>query len=167
MTKKLWSYVENNLMPSETIIKKAEVHWSIYIPAIALTIIFAPVFLFLVVSAIVGGAQLSDFLSVMSVVMLFVGLPWAVAYMAKVSTELAVTNKRVIAKKGIISRKTVELNLSKVESLTVNQGLLGRLLNSGTLIVNGTGGVKTPFKAIDDPLSFRKAVNEQIEGHAV
>jgi len=77
------------------------------------------------------------------------------AFIARTTTELAVTSKRIIAKYGFFSRKTIELNHSKFESLSVNQGVLGRILNYGNITVSGTGGGKTPIKGIDDPLRFR------------
>ena len=72
------------------------------------------------------------------------------------TSEFAVTNKRIIIKVGFISRRTLELNLSKVESVTVNQSILGRILGYGTIIVIGTGGTKEPFGDIAAPLEFRK-----------
>ncbi|MGM0422330.1 MAG: PH domain-containing protein [Pseudomonadota bacterium] len=79
------------------------------------------------------------------------------------TTEFAVTNKKVIAKQGFISRKTVELNLSKVESLSVDQGIFGRIFNFGKVVVRGTGGVQAPFSYIADPMGLRKAVNEEYD----
>jgi len=78
-------------------------------------------------------------------------------FIYKISTELAVTNKRVIAKAGFIKRETIELNHNKVESFSVDQSILGRILNYGNLIVRGTRGVQTPIKNIDNPLAFRKS----------
>jgi uncharacterized membrane protein YdbT with pleckstrin-like domain len=80
-----------------------------------------------------------------------------VAYINYKSTELAVTNKRVIAKFGFISRKTVEINIKKVESIQVNQGVVGRICNYGTLIISGAGNPQAPIPGISNPLGFRKA----------
>ena len=92
------------------------------------------------------------------------GLVFALDSFIKVkTTELAVTNRRVIAKHGFIARKAIELNLSKVESMNVDQSLFGRIFNFGKITVNGTGGIKTPFKFIAAPLNFRKAVNQEFE----
>lgn len=74
----------------------------------------------------------------------------------KLTTELAITNKRVVIKVGLISRKTVEMNLNKIESITVDQTILGRILGYGSIIINGTGGTKEPFSNIRDPLAFRR-----------
>jgi len=76
------------------------------------------------------------------------------------TSEFAITNKRVIIKVGLISRRTLEMNLNKIESVNVNQGILGRLLGYGTIVVVGTGGTKESFAAISDPLTFRKKFQE-------
>ncbi|MBS9778144.1 MAG: PH domain-containing protein [Gammaproteobacteria bacterium] len=72
------------------------------------------------------------------------------------TTELAITNKRVIAKFGFISRQTVELNISKVESIQVDQSILGRIFNFGSVVVSGAGNPRAPIPGISNPLNFRK-----------
>lgn len=79
------------------------------------------------------------------------------------TSEFAVTNRRVVVKLGLISRHTLELSLAKVESIGVEQGLLGRLLGYGTIVVIGTGGTRERFDRISDPLAFRRAVMEASE----
>ena len=86
----------------------------------------------------------------------------AIAYVRYKSVELAVTTKRVIVKHGFISRQTVEMNLSRVESVQVEQGVLGRLFDFGTLVIAGTGTSHAPPAGIADPMGFRKAF---IEAH--
>lgn len=73
------------------------------------------------------------------------------------ATELAVTNKRVIAKFGFISRRTVELNINRVEGIEVDQGLLGRIFGFGSLTISGTGSEQAPIPGISEPLAFRRA----------
>ena len=87
-----------------------------------------------------------------------------IAYVRYNSTELAVTTKRVIVKHGFIRRQTVEINLNKVESIQVEQGLLGRVFNFGTLIVAGTGSSHAPLDGIAEPMGFRKAFIEAQDG---
>lgn len=77
------------------------------------------------------------------------------------TSEFAVTNKRLIMKMGWLSRRVLELNLHKIESVNVDQPLLGRLLGYGTITVIGTGGTRETFDRIAHPLSFRKAFQEQ------
>ena len=76
------------------------------------------------------------------------------------SSEFAVTNRRLIIKVGIFDRKTMDLNLSKVESIDVEQGVWGRMFGYGTLNVIGTGGSRESFAHIADPLGFRRAVQQ-------
>ena len=80
-----------------------------------------------------------------------------------VTSEFAVTNKRIILKTGFLQRNTVEMLLTKVESIFVHQGLLGRLLDFGTIRVLGTGGGGTPFRNIAGPMELRAHVQTQIE----
>jgi uncharacterized membrane protein YdbT with pleckstrin-like domain len=81
-------------------------------------------------------------------------LAWV--YVKIKSTEVAITNKRIILKQGFISRSTVEINLSKVESVQVDQSLAGRALDFGTLLISGTGTSVAPIYGVAGPLEFRK-----------
>lgn len=76
------------------------------------------------------------------------------------TSEFAITNKRVIIKIGLISRRTLEMNLSKIESVNVDQGILGRILDYGTIRIFGTGGTKESFPNIKQPIKFRKKFQE-------
>lgn len=76
------------------------------------------------------------------------------------TSEFAITNKRVIIKTGLIARKTVEMNLQKIESVNVDQSILGRILGYGTIQLIGTGGTRETFKGIKKPITFRKVFQE-------
>lgn len=89
---------------------------------------------------------------------------WAAAAIRYFTTELAITNKRVIAKSGLVSRSTIEINLQRIESIQVHQGVLGRILNFGSIIVSGAGNPQAPISSISDPLRFRRAFVETQEG---
>ena len=80
-----------------------------------------------------------------------------VAFLRYKTTELAITNKRVIAKFGFISRNTIEMNLPRVESIQVHQGIEARLFGYGSLILSGAGNPQAPVPGIADPMAFRKA----------
>ena len=79
------------------------------------------------------------------------------------TTELALTNRRLIVKRGLISRETTEMNLNKVESIDVNQGPLGRLLNYGDVTVVGTGASHEPLRGISKPLDMRKQLGALLQ----
>lgn len=145
------SYVDNNLTKNETVTRKADLHWFIYFNGLAVIL-----FSFSLVSVPNAEAWVG-FLFLLGLIFLIN------AFIVSKTTELAVTNKRVIAKYGFISRKTIEINLDKVEGLNVNQGIFGRIFNFGDIIIGGTGGKKSPIQYIKAPLEFRKVVNEQTE----
>ncbi len=96
------------------------------------------------------------FLSLKGLLTLFIA-----PLIAYCTSEFAITNKRLIIKTGFISRNTFEMNHSKIESINVNQSILGRILNYGTIVIMGTGSTREPFEAIRDPLRFRKKFLEQ------
>ena len=83
-----------------------------------------------------------------------------IAWIKYKTTELAITNKRVIAKFGFISRRTVEININKIESIQVDQSITSRIFNYGTLLISGAGEPQAPILGISKPMEFRKAFME-------
>ena len=77
------------------------------------------------------------------------------------TSEFAITNKRVIMKVGLIRRKALEMNLSKIESVNVDQTIMGRILGYGTITVIGTGGTRESFARISKPMEFRRVFQEK------
>ena len=84
----------------------------------------------------------------------------AMAYVRYKTTELAITTKRVIVKSGFIRRRTIEININKVESIQVDQEILGRIFNFGTLLISGAGNPQAPIVGISKPMEFRRAFIE-------
>ena len=82
-------------------------------------------------------------------------------------TEIAITNKRLIAKTGLIARSTIEINSEKVESLQVNQGIFGRMLNFGDIVVSGAGNPQAPIRGISAPMEFRRQFFQQTDSVAL
>lgn len=154
-------YIKNNLMPKEEVIYVGSVHWIIFVPGLILLLV--SISLFLGIKLFGGDAVRSFGFVIVWLAMLFSLFFLIEAWIKKISTELAVTTKRVIAKVGFISRNTVELNHSKVESFTVNQSILGRLFDFGTIAINGTGGGMNAIRDIDSPLEFRRQAMRTID----
>lgn len=153
------SYVEQNLMPGEQVIRKAKLHWAIFL---APGIISGVSFMLMVVAMLVGGNGAGGGVALFGLFFFLglVGVGQAAATF--LSTEFAITDRRVIAKRGVIRRHSLELLLGKVESIGVNQPILGRMLNYGTITVVGTGGTKEAFPCILEPMEFRKIINAQV-----
>lgn len=162
------SYIEDNLMPNEKILFSARVH-----PAVFLAPVFTFIVAILVFANAVGDAQATNpegtrmagsLMALFAVFLFFYSILLTIrAILILVTTEFGVTNRRVIAKSGFIRRNTLEILLSKVESLAVEQNILGRILNFGTVSVTGTGGTTGEFKPIVDPVGVRKKFNQIIE----
>lgn len=126
------SYVETALVPGERVLYLGRISWwSMFWPWVLLGVLLAPV--------VVG--------------LVLLGIAWV----KRRTTEVAITNRRVILKRGFIQRDTIELNIQKIESVQVVQGLLGRLFDYGTLVVAGGGNPFADIEGIADPLGFRRA----------
>lgn len=141
------SYIEENLARDEQIIVKAQVTWLsqfwylLFGGLFVLLALPSKNFIFFLVGAI------------------FIG----VAVIHVITTELALTNRRIIAKSGLIRRNTIELKVNRVESLGVDQGVLGRILNFGSIVVKGVGGSNAPIPYIAKPMEFRQQVNNFLD----
>jgi uncharacterized membrane protein YdbT with pleckstrin-like domain len=149
-------YIDEVLQPGEKVLYSTNAHWMFYLPAIAAWIL-AIVLLFMSRSTTTEGLILLC-LSASAVVAL-VALYWSVrAWFHRLTTETDVTNRRVVHKTGFITRKTFEMSLDKVESVDVNQSIMGRILNYGDVTIRGVGeGVET-IKTIASPLAFRNSI---------
>jgi len=164
-------YVETSLIHGEQIAHCGRVHGAVFIRS-AIILLLGTIFLIMGWSMIQNSAgrkaELQPgflVLSCLGLLLFCSGLMILVeTFIYILTTELAVTTQRVIAKWGLISRRTMEMNLAKVENIQVDQGILGRLLGYGQITVVGTGGTHEPFRCIADPLAFRRAVQAQSHG---
>jgi len=148
-------YVQRVLLPGETIVYETGLHWLVYMRAIVLFVVAVAI----AVAALNVDPSYRIFVQALAGIILAVALIDAlVAAIRRVSTELAVTDQRVIFKQGVLARHTIEMNRSKVESVDVDQSIFGRIFGYGTVMVRGTGGSLEPFRQIDDPLTFRSHI---------
>ena len=160
-------YVEKNLIAGETVVYTTRLHWSVLIGPMVLALIFGVPGIALIVRSATGPDGKSGSITPMmagGLILLVVAAGCIGAgIMKRNATEMAVTNKRLVVKVGIASRRTLELLLQKVESIGVEESLIGRILGYGTVVVRGTGGTPEPFHRMAHPIEFRKQVQEQIE----
>ena len=148
-------YVENHLLPGERITYRAHLHKLILVVPLIASVL-------LVAAAAYAFTQAANLLGVILLVVAL--LPLLFAWIEYTSSEFAVTDKRVVIKVGFIQRRTMETMLTKVEAIGVDQGILGRIFDFGTITVTGTGGTLESFKNIGDPLEFRRQVQAQASG---
>ena len=150
-------YAEKVLQPGETIAYRARLHWIVYLGGIVL--IVAAVILALLAAALRAGDTVRLGLMLAALIALFLGLFQMLrAWFVVANTEIIVTNRRLIYKTGFIARDTVEMNLDKVESVLVEQTLLGRMLDFGRVIVRGVGSGLEPIDRIAAPLELHRNI---------
>lgn len=131
------SYISKNLTNNEHIVKIAQISWWSQWRMILLGLI----------TLIVG----------IGLIFLFIA-----AFRIK-TTEMVITNKRVIAKTGFIGRDVTEIRLKKIEGLIVNQSTTEHIFSYGTVLVCGTGDIRMPMAFIKKPAAFSVAINELLE----
>jgi uncharacterized membrane protein YdbT with pleckstrin-like domain len=149
-------YIDDILQPGEKVLYSTNAHWIFYSPAIAAWVAAIVLFALSRTTATEGIVQLC--LSAAAVVAI-AALYWTVkAWFHRWTTETDVTNLRVVHKAGFIKRRTFEMSLDKVESVDVNQTILGRLLNYGSVTVRGVGEGSETIETIASPLDFRNHI---------
>ena len=149
-------YIDDILQPGEKVLYSTNAHWIFYWPAIAAWILAAVLF-FLSRASVTEGIVLL-YLSASAVVAV-AALYWTFkAWFHRWTTETDVTNLRVVHKSGFIKRRTFEMSLDKVESVDVDQSILGRLLNYGNVTVRGVGEGAETITTIASPLDFRNHI---------
>lgn len=122
------SYIEESLSAGEAVVGRFNLHWSAYVPVVLYTLII-------------------------------IGIPIAIyKWLVLHNTEQGVTNKRVIFKTGIVSRSTDEMKLTSIETVEIEQSVLGRLLGFGDVKVTGRGISDLVFHKIDDPMSVKRQI---------
>lgn len=150
------SYIARVLQPGETVVHRTRLHWIVFAQSAVLLIAAV---------ALAIGANFvasSDLAMVMLIAAALLGGVGVIVFLAtllrRLTTELAITDRRVIHKRGLIKRHTLEMNLAKVESVRVSQSILGRMLGYGEVEVRGTGSSLEPLALIADPLRFRSFI---------
>ena len=151
-------FADKHLLEGERIVFRTNQHWLVFFPPVLLMTAGA------LVAASAGELSARLLLSPVGAPYTMVSLLLlAATWISRKCSEFVVTDKRVLMKTGFISRRSDELLLSRVEGIDVRQGILGRILDCGSVTVGGTGGSREPFKHIAQPLDFRRHVQEQIE----
>jgi uncharacterized membrane protein YdbT with pleckstrin-like domain len=157
-------YIDEILQPGEKVLYSTNAHWIFYWPAIAAG---AVVLVLLVLSRLTTTDSLVLVCLASAAVVAIAALYWTVrAWFHRYTTETDVTNLRVVHKTGFIKRRTFEMALDKVESVDVNQSILGRILNYGDVTIMGVGEGRETITTIASPLTFRSAITASPSPHA-
>jgi uncharacterized membrane protein YdbT with pleckstrin-like domain len=148
------TYINSILEPGEKVRYHTTVSWTAYRAAILLAIC--------ALASLLAGARYAEIVNISwFAAIVFAGsaiVAFLPAWFHRWTTEIAVTDRRIILKRGLLRRHTVEMNMQKVESVDVDQTLIGRLFNYGNVTIRGTGSSFEKLSRIDSPLKLRTTV---------
>jgi len=148
------SYIDDNLMDDEAVVLKCRLHPIVLVPTAASV-------------SLLGGCLIAsqDFpLIMLGVAGFFIYAAYRMTdrLVLFLTSEFAITTKRVLGKTGFIHRKSLDIVLAKVEAIRLTQSIPGRIFDYGDIEVTGTGGTEEVLSYIPDPLEFRKTIQEQL-----
>lgn len=140
------------------------VHWVVLLRPVAVGALFGIPGVALLIASAARKVDPPGVWNIVGLVLLLLGVVSVIAgVVAKEATEMAVTNRRVLVKVGFVNRKSYEILLPKIESIGIEEGLLGRLLGYGSVVVRGIGGTPEPFQNVRNPAEFRRQVQGQVD----
>jgi uncharacterized membrane protein YdbT with pleckstrin-like domain len=147
------SYLQRVLQPGEQVRHISSIHWIMYWPGVAVALLAVVAYWFSETRFLTGIWRYTAYLLALVAIVLLIQqwLQWWV-------TEIAVTNRRVIYKKGLVRRQTNEMNMDKVESVKINQSILGRVLDYGDVTILGTGEGFETLHTIASPIELRNSI---------
>ena len=149
--------MKNNLANNERILYRAKLHWWIYLKSILLVIVG------IIIGLLAKDTKAADAGYTILGVLFVIGVVGFInAYIRSNASEFVVTNRRIMLKTGTIKRKLTELQLNRAEGLRIDQTVMGRVFNYGSIIIT-SGGVTETFSPVDKPYEFKKEINNAIE----
>jgi uncharacterized membrane protein YdbT with pleckstrin-like domain len=149
------SYYAKVLQPDETVKFIGKLHWTIYRNSIVLAVVAVAIAL---AAFSVPDTERTLVLAAAGIPAVFAILSFVGSWFVRVTTEIVVTDKRIIHKVGWISRRTEEINITKVETVDVRQGVVGRVFDFGTVGIVGIGASWEPLRRVAAPLRLRNAI---------
>lgn len=143
-------YIKSTLLMNEDIVQIAEITWFTYINSL----------IYICICFILFSSGHNNIAVLLLCYSIFVFIK---AFIYKHTTEVAITNKKIVFKTGLIKRDTLELNLDKIESFSIKQSIIGRLFDYGDIYITGTGGTTPPIRDIDSPVFFRNQAQKTVD----
>lgn len=160
------SFVERHLISGEAVQYQTRLHWIVMLGhlLVALLLDAAAVALLFFYSRVRNNPDAHGEILLWVAIGAFIisAIVFAIGAIRRNATEMALTNKRVIVKTGLATRRTLELVLGRIESIVVEEPTMGRMLGYGTVIIRGTGGTPEVFEKIAHPLEFREQVQSEL-----
>lgn len=175
-------YIRQSLGEDEELVHIAHFHWMYTLSAIFNIVFGVALSIGILVGAIMVEPMLPSFLrsdvnpnqgwldmvrdinpaiKILAFLVLAMGLfRYAHMMIIKATTEIAITNRRLVYKRGLVARYVGEMNIDRIEGVNVLQGVWGRIFNFGSVMVRGMGVGEVVLPPIEDPIKFRKAIEK-------
>lgn len=153
------SYVKQSLAPGETIVAVFKLHWSMWIRFWVVVVLGIIAVVALLAADVVWGAWAA--LGVVILTILIAGYQWLWLR----GIEQAVTNRRVVRKVGIVSRRTTELRLASIETVDLRQSFWGRVLRFGNVEITGRGETAMVLHRIAHPVEVKRSIESAYSAH--
>ncbi len=170
-------YIQQSLGPNEEIVHIGEFHWMYTVQAFlaifwgmvgSILVIVASVFMYKQLGKFPAGVNwleaipyLHPGLRIFSFIVFVMGLlSFAQMMVVKATTEIAITNTRLVYKRGLIARQVGEMSVDRIEGVNVLQSIWGRLFDYGRVAVRGMGIGEVVLPPIDAPINFRQAIEK-------
>ena len=144
------SYIDRDLLPGEHLVYRTRLYWLVFAGPVLLSIVVLLPIAWLLFN--------SNWMRFSWIPLALSALLIGIALLRRQTSDFAVTDRRVVMKRGIISTLSIELLLNKIEAIAIDQSLLGRMFDYGDIIVTGSGGTRELFRRIQAPFEFRRAV---------
>ena len=170
-------YVQQSLGPDEELVHMGKFHWMYTVQAFmaifwgvvgSIVVVWASIYMYQYFGKFppqLGWLEavryLHPGLRIFAFVVFVFGLfRFAHMMVVKATTEIAVTNTRLVYKRGLVARHVGEMSIDRIEGVNVMQGILGRIFGYGRIMIRGMGVGEVVLPPIEDPISFRKAIDE-------
>ena len=154
---------ETNLRPDERVVIEAKPPWGALIIAPILSIVFGCLIAWLGFSQM-GKWDMGSWLALLGMLTVLGGFGSILPNFSGTTTQFIVTNKRIIAKTGLILRHNSELFVSGLKSANLDQSFTARAWNYGTIILVPTEGKGKRFPNITKPKQVQEVLNALITG---
>ena len=153
-------YLERVIQPGEVARQFGRLHWIIFWPSIFLIKLWiaGEVLLFLLADQMTTNEKIAVSMAAAFRVLILAALLLMGPLLRRVSTEIVVTDRRVIYKTGIISRHSREIAVNKIETVDVDQSIPGRIFGYGDVVIRGVGSSWEPLRSVADPIALRNSI---------
>jgi uncharacterized membrane protein YdbT with pleckstrin-like domain len=152
------TYLDRVLGEDESILHRGKIHWVVYVRPVMMALFGMPFILAAPFIPVANGT--AGFLVIGTMILLVAAFSWLIAWIERLTTEIAVTSRRFIIEYGLIWRSTSEMSAKRIESVEVDQSVTGRILNFGTVTARGTGTGIEPIRRVAAPLDLRNAIGQ-------